>query len=176
MEIESLIKTIIQCAYNVRMHLAAGFLEAVYQKALVIELKEKGIDAETEAPINVYYKNIVVGEFRADIIVEKKIIIELKAVQNLIPIHETQLVNYLTATNTDHGLLINFGGERIEIKRKFREYKHKNVYYGTTNSTQRPQQTGISTHAHLRAYSQPYHDESFRLWTVSIRTYREKEK
>ncbi|WP_410520320.1 GxxExxY protein, partial [Bacteroides cellulosilyticus] len=55
----------------------------------------------------------------------KKIIIELKAVQNLIPIHETQLVNYLTATNTDHGLLINFGGERIEIKRKFREYKHK---------------------------------------------------
>ena len=125
MEIESLIKTIIQCAYNVRMHLAAGFLEAVYQKALVIELKEKGIDAETEAPINVYYKNIVVAEFRADIIVEKKIIIELKAVQNLIPIHETQLVNYLTATNTDHGLLINFGGERIEIKRKFREYKHK---------------------------------------------------
>lgn len=49
----------------------------------------------------------------------------LEAVQNLIPIHETQLVNYLTATNTDHGLLINFGGERIEIKRKFREYKHK---------------------------------------------------
>ena len=53
--------------------------------------------------------------------------------------------------------------------------KNKNVYYGTTNSTQRPQQTGIPTHAHLRAYSQPYHDESFRLWTVSIRTYREKE-
>ncbi len=57
--------------------------------------------------------------------IRRKIIIELKAVQNLIPIHETQLVNYLTATNTDHGLLINFGGERIEIKRKFREYKHK---------------------------------------------------
>lgn len=78
MEIESLIKTIIQCAYNVRMHLAASFLEAVYQKALVIELKEKGIDAETEAPINVYYKNIVVGEFRADIIVEKKSSLNLK--------------------------------------------------------------------------------------------------
>ena len=58
--------------------------------------------------------------------VEGEIIIELKAVQHLLPIHETQLVNYLTATNTDHGLLINFGGERIEIKRKFREYKHKN--------------------------------------------------
>ena len=78
MEIESLIKTIIQCAYNVRMHLAAGFLEAVYQKALVIELKEKVIDAESESRINVYYKNIVVGEFRADIIVEKKSSLNLK--------------------------------------------------------------------------------------------------
>lgn len=125
MEIESLIKTIIQCAYNVRMHLAAGFLEAVYQKALMIELKEQGIHADTETPINVYYKNEIVGEFRADIIVEGEIIIELKAVQHLLPIHETQLVNYLTATHIDHGLLINFGGERIEIKRKFREYKHK---------------------------------------------------
>lgn len=124
MEIESLIKTIIQCAYNVRMHLAAGFLENVYQKALIIELKEKGIHADTETPINVYYKNEIVGEFRADIIVEGEIIVELKAVQHLLPIHETQLVNYLTATHTDHGLLINFGGERIEIKRKFREYKH----------------------------------------------------
>lgn len=126
MEVESLIKTVIQCAYNVRTHLSGGFLQTVYQKALMIELKEKGIYADTEAAVNVYYKNIVVGEFRADIIVDKKIIIELKAVQNLIPIHEAQLVNYLTATHIDHGLLINFGGERIEIKRKFREYKHKN--------------------------------------------------
>lgn len=124
MEIESLIKTVIQCAYNLRIHLAAGFLENVYQKALMIELKEKGIHADTETPINVYYKNEIVGEFRADIIVEGEIIIELKAVQHLLPIHETQLVNYLTATHTDHGLLINFGGERIEIKRKFREYKN----------------------------------------------------
>lgn len=126
MEIENLIKTIVQCAYDVKVHLAAGFLEAVYQKALVIELKEKGIHADTETPVNVYYKNEIVGEFRADIIVEGDIIIELKAVQHLLPIHETQLVNYLTATHIDHGLLINFGGERIEIKRKFREYKHKN--------------------------------------------------
>lgn len=124
MDIEKLIKTIIQCAYNVRMHLAAGFLENVYQKALVIELEEKGIHADTEMPINVYYKNEIVGEFRADIIVEREIIIELKAVQHLTPIHEAQLVNYLTATHKDHGILINFGSERLEIKRKFREYKH----------------------------------------------------
>ena len=123
MNIEEVIKTIIQCAYNVRIHLSAGFLESVYQKALLIELQEKGIHAETETPINVYYKNKIVGEFRADIIVEGEIIIELKSVQHLLPIHEAQLVNYLTATHKDHGLLINFGGERIEIKRKFREYK-----------------------------------------------------
>lgn len=123
MNIEEVIKTIIQCAYNVRIHLSAGFLESVYQEALLIELQEKGIHAETETPINVYYKNKIVGEFRADIIVEREIIIELKSVQHLLPIHEAQLVNYLTATHKDHGLLINFGGERIEIKRKFREYK-----------------------------------------------------
>lgn len=124
MEIEGLIKNVIQCAYNVRTQLAAGFLESVYQKALMIELEEKGIHANAETPINVYYKDEIVGEFRADIIVEEQIIVELKAVQHLIPIHETQLVNYLTATRKDHGLLINFGGERIEIKRKFRKYKH----------------------------------------------------
>ncbi|MCD8164854.1 MAG: GxxExxY protein [Bacteroides sp.] len=123
METEELIKTIIQCAYNVRLHLAAGFLESVYQKALVIELKEKGIYTETEIPIHVYYKKFNVGEFKADILIEKNIIVELKAVQNLTPLHEAELVNYLTATNIDNGLLINFGGERIEIKRKFRQYK-----------------------------------------------------
>ncbi len=125
METEELIKAIIQCAYNVRIHLTAGFLESVYQKALMIELQEKGIHAEAEKPIDVYYKDKIVGDFRADIIAEGIIIIELKAVQQLMPIHETQLVNYLTATHIDHGLLINFGSERIQIKRKFREYKHQ---------------------------------------------------
>ena len=126
MDIENLIKAVIQCAYTVRAHLSAGFLESVYQKALAIELKEKGIYADTETPINVYYRDEIIGEFKADIIVEGKIIIELKAVQHLLPIHETQLVNYLTAIHTDHGLLINFGGERLEIKRKYREYIPKN--------------------------------------------------
>ena len=125
METEELIKAIIQCAYNVRIHLTAGFLESVYQKALMIELQEKGIHTEAEKPIDVYYKDKIVGDFRADIIAEGIIIIELKAVQQLMPIHETQLVNYLTVTHIDHGLLINFGSERIQIKRKFREYKHQ---------------------------------------------------
>ena len=125
MGIEELIKKTVQCAFNVRMHLAAGFLESVYQKALWLELQENGIRADMEMPINVYYKDKVVGEFKADLIVEGEIIVELKAVQHLNAMHESQLVNYLTAIHKDHGLLINFGGERIEIRRKFREYKNR---------------------------------------------------
>lgn len=125
MDIEELIRCIIQSTYNVRVMLGAGFLESVYQKALMIELKENGIHVETEIPINVYYKNEVIGEFRADILVEESVIIELKAVQNLNRMHEAQLVNYLTATNINNGLLINFGGEQLEIKRKYRQYRQK---------------------------------------------------
>ena len=123
MNIEDLIKLIVQCAYNVRMQLSAGFLESVYQNALLIELEENGLSAEKEVPINVYYNNVIVGEFRADIVVENVVVIELKATQHLTAIHESQLVNYLTATNIEHGLLINFGSEKIEIKRKYKTFK-----------------------------------------------------
>ena len=126
MNIEDLIKQIVQCAYNVRTKLSAGFLESVYQNALFIELKDNGLSVEKEVPINVYYNNIIIGEFRADIIVENSVIIELKSVQHLTTAHEAQLVNYLTATEIEHGLLINFGSEKIEIKRKFRTFKNTN--------------------------------------------------
>ena len=123
MELESLIKKVIQCVYNVCLQLSSGFLETVYQKALLIELSKQNIQAEAEVPVDVYYDDSVVGEYRADIVVEKKIILEIKAIQHLLPVHEAQLVNYLTATKIDCGLLINFGGERLEIKRKYRTYK-----------------------------------------------------
>ena len=123
MDIEELITRIIQCAYHVRMKLSAGFLESVYKNALLIELAENGLNAETEVPINVYYNNVIVGEFRADIIVENVVVIELKATQHLTAIHEAQLVNYLTATNIEHGILINFGSDKIEIKRKYKTFK-----------------------------------------------------
>ena len=123
MELESLIKKVIQCVYNVRLQLSSGFLETVYQKALLIELSKQNIQAEAEVPVDVYYDDSVVGEYRADVVVEKKIILEIKAIQHLLPVHEAQLVNYLTATKIDCGLLINFGGERLEIKRKYRIYK-----------------------------------------------------
>ncbi len=124
MNIEELIKQVIQCAYNVRMKLSAGFLESVYLNALLIELHDNGLKANKEVPIIVNYKNHIVGEFRADIIVEGSVIIELKATQHLTPTHEAQLVNYLTATNIEHGLLINFGSEKIEIKRKYKTFKN----------------------------------------------------
>ena len=124
MDVEELIKQVIQCAYNVRMKLSAGFLESVYRNALLIELCDNSLKADKEVPIDVHYNDIVVGEFRADIIVENSVIIELKATQHLLPTHEAQLVNYLTATDIEHGLLINFGSEKIEIKRKYKTYKN----------------------------------------------------
>ena len=126
MNIEELIKQIIQCAYKVRTKLSAGYLESVYLNALLIELRDNGLKAEKEVPITVHYNNHIVGEFRADIIVENAVIIELKATQHLSITNEAQLVNYLTATDIEHGLLINFGSEKIEIKRKFRTFKNAN--------------------------------------------------
>lgn len=123
MEIEKLITKVVQCIYNVRGKLPCGFLENVYKNALYIELKKNGLPIETEVPIKVRYDNIIVGEYRADMIVDRRLIIELKAIHALASIHETQLVNYLTALNIDNGILVNFGGEQLEIKRKYRVYK-----------------------------------------------------
>ena len=123
MDIEELIKEIVSCAFEVRLRLKPGFLESVYKNALLIELRDRGIKAEEEYPLKVFYKEEVVGEFRADIMVEEKVIVELKAVQELHTAHEAQLVNYLTVTKTDTGLLINFGGPKLEVRRKYREYK-----------------------------------------------------
>ena len=123
MDIEELIKVIINIAYEVRSHLVAGYLETVYKKALLIELREAGLEVEDEVELPVLYKGHVIGDFRADIIVEGSVIIELKAVTHLLPAHEIQLVNYLTIAKKDNGLLINFGAaERLEIKRKYRVY------------------------------------------------------
>ena len=123
MSIEELIKLVINKTYEVRSHLVAGYLESVYKKALLIELREAGLEVEDEVELPVLYKGHVIGDFRADIIVEGSVIIELKAVAHLLPAHEIQLVNYLTIAKKDNGLLINFGAaERLEIKRKYRVY------------------------------------------------------
>ncbi|MBI5026148.1 MAG: GxxExxY protein [Nitrospirae bacterium] len=114
---EDITERIIRCFYNVYDELGGGFLESVYEKALMIELGSIGLRADTQKNFNVSYKNHLVGEFKADIIVEDKIIIEIKAVTNLISQHEAQLINYLKATGIKVGLLVNFG-DKLEFKRR----------------------------------------------------------
>lgn len=122
METKYLLKVIKDAAFEVRLNLAPGYLESVYQNALIVELRSRGVYAEKEVAIPVWYKGEQVGDFRADILVDKKIILELKAVRELNPIHEAQLVNYLVATGLDYGYLINYGGEKFRIALKTREY------------------------------------------------------
>ena len=108
---------IIKAAYEVYNTLGYGFLEKVYENALRTEIKRLGLKVVQQQPVNVYYKDTLVGEYQADLIVEDKVIVELKAINRLDKVHEVQLVNYLKATNIEVGLLINFGS-KIQIKRK----------------------------------------------------------
>lgn len=114
---------IIGAAMEVHRVLGPGFLESVYEKALLTELTSRGIEAKTQSPLQVTYKAHLVGEFVVDLFVEELIIVELKAVSRLQEIHEVQLVNYLNALGKETGLLINFGGKSLEFKRKFRNPK-----------------------------------------------------
>jgi GxxExxY protein len=125
MDIEMQVKKVMACAVNIRKHLGPGYLESVYKNAMLVELEKNGLTYEVEKPINVYYENVLVGEFKADIVVEGSLILELKAVSSLHVAHEIQLVNYLTATGIDDGLLINFGSEELQFKRKFRVYRKR---------------------------------------------------
>lgn len=120
---------IIGAAYRVFGVLGYGFLEKVYENALCHELSKMGLTVHQQAPINVYYDNLLVGDYFGDIIVEDKVIVELKAVSSIDPIHEVQLVNYLKATGIEVGLLINFGS-KLTFKRRVltKEYKaQKNI-------------------------------------------------
>ena len=126
MEFEEVTHRIIGCAYNVFRTLGFGFLESIYQKALLIELEKAGLKAEAEKSLKVYYNGQVVGDFSIDILVEDEIIMELKSVESLAKVHEVQLVNYLKGLEKDIGLLINFGPEGVEVKRKYRQGKKGN--------------------------------------------------
>jgi len=124
MKDDDLTKIIIGCAYKVHNTLGTGFLEKVYENALRIELVKLGLRVKQQEPVNVRYEGEFVGEYYADLWVEDKVVIEVKAVQTLAKIHEVQLVNYLTATEIDTGLVLNFGPS-VQVKRKFREYTPK---------------------------------------------------
>lgn len=110
-------KAIVKSAYDVHRILGPGFLEKVYENALVYELQIRNIKYEAQRPIDIYYKDMVVGKYIADILVDEKIIIEVKANSGLNDEHFAQLLNYLKATKNRLGLLINFGLPKIQIKR-----------------------------------------------------------
>lgn len=120
MQHEKITEQIIGCAYQVYNEMGFGFLESVYEKCMMIELANAGLVATAQTPITVQYKSQVVGEFVADIVVDNQVIVELKSVRSVIPAHEIQLVNYLVATGIDVGLILNFGEQKVEIKRKVR--------------------------------------------------------
>jgi GxxExxY protein len=115
---------IIKAYFNVYNKLGYGFLEKVYERSMMIELRKMGLRCENQYPITVYYENQMVGEYYADIIVEDVVIIELKADRSLCPEHEAQLLNYLKATDIEVGILLNFG-EKPEFKRKVFENDFK---------------------------------------------------
>ena len=112
-----LTRTIIGCAFEVQNELGSGFLESVYEKAITIALSERGIRAQQQAPISVNFRGHSVGDFYADLFVDGKVIVELKAVAALTPQHQAQLINYLKATGIQIGLLINFGNPKLEYRR-----------------------------------------------------------
>jgi len=114
---KELTEKIIKIFYKVYNELGYGFLEKVYENAMMIELKKEGIPAVSQFAIKVYYENEIAGEYFADILVDDKIIVEIKAARNLALEHEAQLLNYLKATSIEVGLLLNFG-PKPEIKRK----------------------------------------------------------
>ena len=103
--------------FEVNRELGAGFLEKVYENALIIEIEDRGLEAESQVPIKVQYKGNVVGEYFADIVVENTVILELKASGSLQKLHEAQILNYLKATGYKIGLLVNFTHPKAEIKR-----------------------------------------------------------
>ena len=114
---ETISQRVIRCAFDVSNTLGAGFLEKVYENALCVELERSGLDFQSQKPVAVTYKGFQVGEYVVDIIVEDKLLLELKALSMLCSSHDAQVMNYLRATNLSVGLLLNFGKPKLGIKR-----------------------------------------------------------
>lgn len=112
-----LTKKIIGCCFDVSNELGIGFVEGVYERSLVVALREIGIEVNNQVPIKVIFRGHEVGNFYADLIVEGKVLVELKAVSKLLSEHQAQLLNYQKASGIEVGLLINFGTTRIEWDR-----------------------------------------------------------
>jgi GxxExxY protein len=116
-ETDKVTETIVGCAYKVCNTLGCGFVEKVYENALVLELRKSGLKVEQQRSVNVLYDGVVVGEFAADLLVEDRVIGELKAAKALDEVHVAQCLNYLKASGLHVGLLLNFGRPRLELRR-----------------------------------------------------------
>jgi GxxExxY protein len=117
MILDELTEQVLGACFEVSNELGAGFLESVYEKALLIALREKGLAAQGQVPLQVRFRNQVVGDFYADVVVEGLVLVELKAVKALASEHVAQVLNYLRGTNIAVGLLVNFGTPKLEIRR-----------------------------------------------------------
>ena len=114
---EGVTRTVIGCGFEVINELGTGFLESVYERAMLVALSDSGLKAKSQVPIGVAFRGRQVGEFFADLLVEEKVIVELKCAASILPIHEAQVINYLQATSIDVGLILNFGNPKLELKR-----------------------------------------------------------
>jgi GxxExxY protein len=129
LNINDLTYKVIGCAYKVHNTLGPGFLEKVYENALILELKKLGIHVRQQVKLPVLYEGQQVGLYFPDLWIQNCLIVEIKAIRTLAPEHELKLIHYLAATSIDNGLLINFG-PTVQVKRKFREYRRvcENTY------------------------------------------------
>ena len=118
-----LTEQIIGCAFSVANELGCGFLEKPYENALAYELRNAGLFVEQQHPILIRYRDVVVGDYIADLVVERSVIIELKAIKDLDDIHSAQCINYLKATGIPICLLINFGKPKIDVKRFINRFR-----------------------------------------------------
>ena len=117
---DTLTQKVIGEAMHVHRVLGPGFLESVYQNALMLRLQKAGLTAKGQYPLSVYFEDEIVGQFCVDVLVEDRLVLELKSISALASAHEVQLVNYLTATGIEVGLLLNFGTKSLQVKRKSR--------------------------------------------------------
>lgn len=123
MDIEELIRKVMNCAHTVHRVMKPGLMEILYKRAFAYELECNGFSVEIEKEIQAFYKDKLIGSLKADIIVDGRLILELKAANELTDANRYQLVTYLELTGIEHGLLINFGSPIMQIERKFRTYR-----------------------------------------------------
>ena len=114
---EELTGKILEACFEVSKELGIGFVESVYEKALMVALKQKGLQVENQVPLQVKFRGVVVGQFYADLLIEGKVLVELKAVSNFVNEHFAQIINYLKAIEIEVGLIVNFGSPKIQYRR-----------------------------------------------------------